>query len=103
MKSEMGGERGVEPQLKAGGVSSVVCSRSANASPGCLMLSIARDTEMGQTHVLPSRSLQSPDPDRHCPGCQGVLGGRATPDERGTDCLGSQGGHHRIGDVELAP
>lgn len=101
----MGGERGVEPQLKAGGASSVVCSRSANASPGCLMLSIARDTEMGQTQVLPSRGLQSPDPDpdRHRPGCQGVLGGRATPDERGTDHLGSQGGPHRGGDVELAP
>ena len=74
MKSEVGGDRGVRPQLKAGGVSSVVCSRSANASPGCLMLSIARDTEMGQTQVLPSRSLQSLDPDRHRPSLSRLSG-----------------------------
>lgn len=69
MKSGVGREGGVGPPPKGGGVSSPFCSHSANASQGCLRLSIAVDAEMGQTQVLPSMSLQSPDP-----GSEGVLG-----------------------------
>ena len=33
----------------------------------------------------------------------GYIGGRRSPDERGTDHLGNPGGPHRGGDVELGP